>query len=150
MKVEIRQGSFNPFEEIERHQSSSGHTGIFGATSCFIGTMRDFNDDAAVTGMNLEYYPGMTETHIKRICEQATEKWSLLDVLVIHRVGEINIGDSIVVIAVWATHRGDASDACRFIIEDLKSKAPFWKKEQLEEGDRWVSNNTSGYVKGED
>ena len=146
MKVEIRSEAFDPFEEIAQYQTSTEHTGKFGATSCFIGTMRDFNDDATVTGMNLEYYPGMTEAHIKRICEEAQQKWSLLDVLVIHRVGEISIGDSIVVIAVWATHRGDASDACRFIIEDLKSKAPFWKKEHLEEGDRWVEGNTSGYV----
>ena len=148
MKIEIRQDVFNPYREIEQFQESIKLSGKVGATASFVGTMRDFNQQQQVHGMTLEYYPEMTEKHIGRICKEATEKWSLLDILVIHRVGEIAIDDAIVAIAVWASHRGDAMDACRYILEDLKSKAPFWKKEHLAAGDKWVEGNTSGYVKG--
>jgi molybdopterin synthase catalytic subunit len=149
MKIEIRHDPFNPYREIELYQESIKLQGKIGATSSFVGTMRDFNQNQQVQSMTLEYYPGMTEKHITRICDEASEKWTLLDYLVIHRTGEININDAIVVIAVWASHRGDAMDACRKIIEDLKSKAPFWKKERLEDGEKWVEGNTSGYVKSE-
>jgi molybdopterin synthase catalytic subunit len=147
MKIEIRQDPFNPYREIELYQESIKLHGKIGATSSFVGTMRDFNQNQQVQSMTLEYYPGMTEKHLIRICDEASEKWALLDCLVIHRAGEININEAIVVIAVWASHRGDAMDACRNIIEDLKSKAPFWKKERLEDGEKWVECNTSGYVK---
>jgi molybdopterin synthase catalytic subunit len=150
MKIDIRQEPFNPYHEIEQYQVDMALHGKIGATSCFVGTMRDFNQDRSVQGMTLEYYPGMTEKHITRICKEASEKWTLLDCFVIHRVGEIQINEAIVVISVWASHRGDAMDACRFILEDLKSKAPFWKKEKLEEDEKWVEGNTSGYVKGEE
>jgi len=149
MKVEITESVFNPYEAITQYQSSLNKDGQYGATASFVGSMRDFNDNQQVTGMMLEYYPGMTEKHIEKICQNAIEKWSLLDVMVIHRVGEISIGDAIVAIGVWAAHRGDALDACKHILEDLKSQAPFWKKEQTKEGQRWVKNNTSGYVKNE-
>ncbi len=150
MKVEIKDSAFKPYEEIEHYQLSLQIQGRYGAVATFVGSMRDFNDDQQVSGMMLEHYPGMTEKHIEKICQQAMEKWTLLDVLVIHRVGEINIGDAIVTIAVWAAHRGDAMDACRLILEDLKSQAPFWKKEHAKGGDRWVKNNTSGYVRSEE
>ena len=146
MKIEIRNSPFNPYDEIAHYQGTSLPAGLFGATASFVGTMRDFNDGQRVHGMTLEYYPGMTEKHIAKICEQATAKWSLLDYLVIHRAGQIEINDAIVVIAVWAGHRGDVLDACKFIIEDLKSKAPFWKKEQRDDGEAWVEGNTSGYA----
>jgi molybdopterin synthase catalytic subunit len=112
MKVEIREQPFQPYREIEKYQDSLGFEGKYGATACFVGTMRDFNDDRRVHGMTLEYYPGMTEKHITRICGQAKEKWSLLDCLAIHRVGRIEINDAIVVVAAWAAHRGDALEAC--------------------------------------
>lgn len=150
MKVEITKTAFNPYDDIASYEKSLEMSGQFGATASFVGSMRDYNDDQRVNRMMLEYYPGMTEKHIEKICLHAIEKWSLLDVMVIHRVGEVSIGDAIVAISVWAAHRGDAMDACRHILEDLKSQAPFWKKEHTVEGERWVKNNTSGYVKSEE
>ena len=144
MHIEIKTTEFDPFAEVSRHQQTQ-QTGKYGATAVFVGTMRDFNDDQTIQGMTLEHYPGMTEKHLQDICIQAGRQWTLLDCLVIHRVGEIKVGEPIVLVAVWSAHRGDAIDACRFIIEDLKHKAPFWKKEQLQEGERWVESNTDGY-----
>lgn len=145
MLVEIRPAPFEPYTEIRQYQERIGEKGKYGAAASFVGTMRDFNEGEEVREMALEYYPGMTETHVTGICEEAIGKWKILDCLVLHRVGNIKPGDAIVVIAVWAAHRGDAFDACRHIIEDLKSKAPFWKKETLVQGERWVEKNTSGY-----
>jgi molybdopterin synthase catalytic subunit len=98
--------------------------------------------------MFLEYYPGMTENQLEQIVQQAQQRWTILDTLIIHRVGEIAPADTIVLIAIWASHRGDAFDASRFIMEQLKSSAPFWKKEMLgtPENSRWVANNTDGYI----
>jgi molybdopterin synthase catalytic subunit len=145
MRIEVRELPFEPLQEIEYYQSSFSRDGEYGATASFVGSMRDFNEGVNVKSMTLEYYPGMTEKHLKEICLTATERWSLIEVLLLHRVGQITIGEPIVVVAVWTAHRGDAFDACRFIMEDLKAKAPFWKKEILDEGERWVENNTSGY-----
>ena len=147
MHIEVRKEPFDPLDEIREYQNNFKETGKSGATASFVGSMRDFNEGSAVKAMTLEYYPGMTEKHLQKICDTAYERWAVLDALVIHRVGEINIGDPIVLVAVWTSHRGDAFDACRFIMEDLKSKAPFWKKETLEDGERWVDNNTQGYAK---
>jgi len=144
MKVEIRTGPFNPWSEVERSQLLLEKAGQYGATACFVGAMRDFNEGEQVNEMVLEYYPGMTEKHLESICIEATKKWELLDVLVLHRVGHIKIGDPIVLVAVWSAHRATAFDACRFIMEDLKSKAPFWKQETLQDGKRWVSGKTPG------
>ena len=145
MKIEVRERPFNPYREIEQYQELLARGGQYGATTCFVGTMRDVNDARRVYGMTLEYYPGMTEKHITRICRRASAQWSLLDCLVLHRVGKIEINDTIVVVAAWAVHRGDAMEACRFIVEDLKSRAPFWKKEKLGDGEAWVEGNTSGF-----
>ena len=146
MQIEVRKEPFDPLEEMRLYQDTFGHSGKFGATASFVGSMRDFNDGTDVSAMTLEYYPGMTEKHLQKICNTACERWAILDTLVLHRVGEIRVGDPIVLVAVWTSHRGDAFDACRFIMEDLKSKAPFWKKETLKEGERWVENNTRGYA----
>lgn len=143
--VELRQGPFDPYREIANYQEARLDAGKSGAAGIFVGSMRDFNEGEAVTGMTLEHYAGMTEKHLRGICAQAAERWRLLDGLVLHRIGEIAVGEAIVVVAVWSAHRGDALDACRFIIEDLKSRAPFWKKEKLENGERWVECNTTGY-----
>ena len=145
MRIEIRPSSFDPYAEVAAYERIALKQGQFGATACFVGTMRDSNDGSAVRGMTLEHYPGMTEKHLQSICDQAGSRWALHEGLVLHRVGQIALGEAIVVVAIWSAHRGDAQDACRFIIEDLKSKAPFWKQEQLQDGKRWVSNNTSGY-----
>lgn len=144
MKIEIRTEPFNPWREIEQYQEAMQNTGRFGALASFIGSMRDFNEGDKVTAMQLEHYPGMTEKHLTDICTEAGKRWELLDVLVLHRVGTINIGDPIVLVCVWSAHRAAAFDACRFIMEDLKSKAPFWKQEFLEQGKRWVEKNTPG------
>ncbi|NKB37055.1 MAG: molybdenum cofactor biosynthesis protein MoaE [Gammaproteobacteria bacterium] len=146
MLIEIRQKAFQPLTEIEAYERAFLSPGKFGATASFVGTMRDYNDGESVQGMTLEHYPGMTEKHLKIICDTALERWTIVDVLLLHRVGKIDIGDPIVLVAVWTAHRGDAFDACRFIMEDLKSKAPFWKKESVNSGERWVENNTDGYA----
>ena len=107
--------------------------------------MRDFNEGDEVQGMFLEHYPGMTEKALQAIAEQASERWALLDVLIVHRVGELLPGEPIVLVAVWSAHRKAAFEACREVMETLKSCAPFWKREQLAEGQRWVEKNTTGY-----
>ena len=147
MTIKISTQAFDPFQEIQSYQSMSlDNIGAIGATSIFIGTMRDFNEDAAVKGMTLEYYPGMTEKQLEKIIGEARQQWPIIDSLVIHRVGDILPNDSIVLVAVWSSHRGDAFDASRYIMEALKSKAPFWKKELLvTENERWVATNTNGY-----
>ncbi len=120
--------------------------GKFGATNVFIGSMRDFNEGDDVKAMTLEHYPGMTEKQLEKIVEQAIQQWDVIDALVVHRVGDIVPAEPIVLVAVWSSHRGDAFDACRHIMEALKSKAPFWKKEKLiSETERWVDKNTDGY-----
>jgi molybdopterin synthase catalytic subunit len=148
MPIEIRTSSFVPWEEIKLHQQKMDQEmnmeGQYGATASFVGTMRDFNDGEPVQGMTLEHYPGMTEKHLEKICSDANQKWDLIETLVIHRVGEIEITDPIVLVCVWSAHRAEAFDACRFIMEDLKSKAPFWKQESTTEGKRWVEKNTPG------
>jgi len=145
MLIEIREEAFDVFGALERYQSDFEHKGKFGATASFIGTMRDFNEGDNVKSMTLEYYPGMTEKHLQKICDEAYQRWSIIDLLLLHRVGKVNIGEPIVLVSIWTAHRGDAFDACRFVMEDLKSKAPFWKKEELSDGERWVESNTSGY-----
>lgn len=147
MAVIISAEAFDPYREIQSYETKElAGIGTIGAASLFIGTMRDFNDRAAVKGMSLEYYPGMTEKQLEKIITEAQRQWQIIDSLVIHRVGDILPNDSIVLVAVWASHRGDAFDACRYIMEALKSRAPFWKKELLaNDHARWVATNTNGY-----
>lgn len=142
MHVEIKKEPFNPYAEMERYQQKIEDIGKYGATASFVGTMRDFNEGQQVGGMLLEFYPGMTEKHLTMICETVFKRWDLIDILVMHRVGEIEIGEPIVLVCVWSAHRAAAFDACRFIMEDLKSKAPFWKQEAVAGGKRWVEKNT--------
>lgn len=148
MQISLRNVPFDPYAELEAYQSSKQDKDFwFGATASFVGTMRDFNDGHRVEKMTLDYYPGMTEKSLALIVEGAIGKWCCLDCLVIHRVGEIATGDPIVLVAVWSAHRGPAFDACRQIMEELKARAPFWKKETLANGEqRWVEKNTDGYV----
>ena len=150
MPIKITDQAFDPYREIQAYQNArTENIGAVGAAGIFIGTMRDFNDGAFVTGMTLEYYPGMTEKQLEKIVTEAQRLWPIIDSLVIHRVGDILPNESIVLVAVWSSHRGDAFDASRYIMEALKSKAPFWKKERLvTESERWVANNTDGYKAG--
>jgi molybdopterin synthase catalytic subunit len=149
VKVKICAEAFNPWQEIQDYQDTMvGASGKFGATSVFIGTMRDYNEGVNVQGMTLEHYPGMTEKRLEKIVADAYQQWQIIDATIIHRVGEIRPDDTIVLVAVWSSHRGDAFDACRYIMEALKSTAPFWKKELLSSGQtRWVEKNTDGYQK---
>jgi molybdopterin synthase catalytic subunit len=145
--IKICADVFDPYLEIQTYQNENpGNGGSVGATSIFIGTMRDFNEGDAVKGMTLEYYPGMTERQLAKIIAEARQQWHVIDTLVVHRVGDILPAQPIVLVAVWTSHRGDAFDACRYIMDALKSKAPFWKKELLtSEDERWVAENTDGY-----
>ena len=144
MPVLIREEAFDPHDE-ERAFAATLPTGGFGATASFVGTMRDFNEGDGVNAMTLEHYPGMTERELARIVAEARERWDVIDALVVHRVGEILPGQPIVLTAVWSAHRAAAFDACRFLMEALKSRAPFWKKETLADGgSRWVERNTPG------
>lgn len=144
MNVELREQGFDPWVELKQYQERLGREGKFGATSVFVGTMRDFNDGDTVASMSLEHYPEMTDKHLRKLCEQAEQRWDILDSLIIHRVGQITPSDTIVLVAVWSAHRAQAFEACRFLMEALKSSAPFWKKESLEDRDRWVESNTPG------
>jgi len=144
MRIELRTNNFDPYKEVSQYQGKL-QPGEYGASAVFVGSLRDFNEGETVERMYLEHYPGMTEKHLHKICAQAQKQWTIIDGLVLHRTGDIKISDAIVLVAIWSAHRGDALDACRFIMEDLKHKAPFWKKEQLPDGERWVEKNTSGY-----
>jgi len=116
----------------------------YGATASFIGTMRDFNDGNDVTAMELIHYPGMTEKELQLILKQCLAQFETLATAVIHRTGEIQPSDTLVVVVVWSEHRKAAFAACREIMEALKSRAPFWKKEITADGPRWVEKNTVG------
>ncbi len=145
MKIEIRDTPFDPWAEVARFQAAREVLrGRYGATAVFVGSMRDSNEGERVQAMELEHYPGMTERHLASIVRTAEARWPVQDALVIHRVGLLHPGEPIVLVAVWSAHRKAAYEANRFIMEDLKSKAPFWKKESLEAGHRWVASNTSG------
>jgi molybdopterin synthase catalytic subunit len=119
------------------------HTRKVGAVVTFIGTVRDLNEGEYVAEMELEHYPGMTEKALQDIIDQAKSRWDIFDALVIHRVGPMKPLDQIVLVAVTSAHRGEAFDACEFIIDYLKTQAPFWKKEQTPSGARWVDARVS-------
>jgi molybdopterin synthase catalytic subunit len=114
-----------------------------GAVATFIGVCRDANDGDKVTTMTLEHYPGMTEKALETIAAEAKQKWNVMDVLIVHRVGELKPTDQIVLVVVTGAHRGEAFAACEFIMDYLKTRAPFWKKEQTPQGARWVEARTS-------
>ena len=146
MHIDIRDSALSPWHLIAAYeQSQQALHGKYGATAVFVGTMRDFNDDESIQSMHLEHYPGMTEKYLQDLAEQAKQKWQLLDVLIVHRVGDVKPGETIVVVAAWSAHRAHAYEANRYVMEELKSRAPFWKKEQMSNGDsRWVEKNTPG------
>lgn len=144
MGVQIEAQGFNPATELANFEATLTKGG-FGATASFVGTMRDFNEGDTVSGMHLEHYPGMTEKQLAEIIDDARDQWDIMDALIVHRVGDIMPGEPIVLTAVWSAHRAAAFDACRFLMEALKSRATFWKKETLLGGsERWVEKNTPG------
>ncbi len=133
--------SFNPWDEIQRFQSAHLQSGHFGATASFVGTMRDFNINESISHMRLEHYPAMTQHFLDKLCVQCKQQYALDDCLIIHRFGDIQPGEPIVLTVAWSAHRAQAFDACRFLMEELKAQAPFWKKEVTEDGERWVHND---------
>lgn len=135
MPVRIQTEDFNLSAELAQLRGTNGGVG---AVVSFIGTVRDANDGAQVSEMTLEHYPGMTEKAIEEIVLQAKARWQIIDALVIHRIGPLQPLDQIVLVAVTSEHRGDAFAGCEFIMDYLKTQAPFWKKEQTPHGARWV------------
>ena len=140
MKVLVQREDFDCGAEIEA--IARGKPKI-GGVAAFVGLVRDVNDGAAVRAMTLEHYPGMTEAAIAGIIDQAKARWEVMDCTVIHRFGELLPTDRIVLVVVASGHRGDAFAACEFIMDYLKTRAPFWKKEQTPEGARWVEARAS-------
>jgi len=114
-----------------------------GAVASFIGAVSDSNEQQRVSELELEHYPGMTERSIRGIAEQAGRRWELLAVRVIHRVGRLPVGAQIVLVGVASRHRGEAFAACEFIMDHLKTRAPFWKKERTDSGERWLDARAS-------
>jgi molybdopterin synthase catalytic subunit len=135
MPIRVQTEDFDVSREVAALRA---HSPQVGAVVTFIGTVRDMNDGASVAEMELEHYPGMTEKSLQNIVEQAKSRWDIFDALVIHRVGPLLPKDQIVLVAVTSAHRGEAFAACEFIIDYLKTEAPFWKKEQTPLGARWV------------
>ncbi|MYM37595.1 molybdopterin synthase catalytic subunit MoaE [Duganella sp. FT94W] len=139
-EVRIQTDDFDLSTEIARLRAD--HPQVGGVVS-FVGTVRDLNEGAAVSAMELEHYPGMTEQSISDIVDQAKQRWPIFGALVIHRVGPLRPRDQIVLVAVTSAHRGEAFAASEFIIDYLKTAAPFWKKEQTPAGARWVDARVS-------
>ena len=140
MPVRIQTQDFDSGAEIAALRRDNPK---IGAVASFIGVCRDANDGTAVTKMTLEHYSGMTEKALENIIADAKRRWNVMDVLVIHRVGELRPTDQIVLVIVTGAHRGEAFSACEFIMDYLKTRAPFWKKEETPQGARWVEARTS-------
>ena len=143
MAVEIHTQAFDPWLAMQRYQQEQIAKGKHGACASFIGSMRDFNEGDSVSTMTLEHYPGMTEKYLEKICDDAKQRWDVLDCLIIHRVGTLKPLDQIVLVAVVSAHRGEAFKACEFIMDFLKTQAPFWKKEVTAKGERWIEAKLS-------
>ncbi|AJY44105.1 molybdopterin synthase catalytic subunit MoaE [Burkholderia humptydooensis] len=109
-----------------------------GAVACFVGTVRDLNEGEQVDTLELEHYPGMTEKALAAIADDAIARWPGIDVAIVHRVGKLRPLDQIVFVATVSAHRGDAFQSCEFVMDYLKTQAPFWKKEKTPAGERWV------------
>lgn len=145
VSIEITDKPFDPWKEVADYQARNSVDGEHGATTVFVGTMRDFNEGDAVEALELEHYEGMTDEHLSEMAESLMTQYDLLDVMLIHRIGKMHPGEPIVLVAVWSAHRAESFKACSVLVEDLKSKAPFWKKEHLKGGKiRWVEHNTVG------
>ncbi|WP_018411325.1 molybdopterin synthase catalytic subunit MoaE [Methyloversatilis thermotolerans] len=140
MSVSVQQADFDIGAEIDALMAGRGD---IGAVATFTGLVRDMNEGSGVTAMTLEHYPGMTEAALADIVEQAKARWDILAVRVIHRVGTLRPADRIVLVVVAGAHRGEAFAACEFIMDYLKTRAPFWKREDTPAGSRWVDARES-------
>jgi molybdopterin synthase catalytic subunit len=139
-RVRVQTEDFDVGRELDA--LTNGRKDVGGLAS-FVGLVRDANDGRQVHGMTLEHYPGMTEQALADICTKAEERWEVMDIVVIHRVGSLQPGDRIVMVGVASAHRGDAFEACEFIMDFLKTRAPFWKREDTPSGARWVEARAS-------
>ena len=140
MTVRVQQEDFDIARETAALRAGDRRVG---AVALFLGTVRDVNDAREVATLTLEHYPGMTEKALTTIVDDAKSRWDIYDALVIHRIGELKPTDQIVLVAVTSAHRGEAFAACEFIMDYLKTRAPFWKKEQTPDGTRWVDARVS-------
>lgn len=140
MAVRVQTEDFDISREIATLREGNA---AVGAVASFVGIVRDLNDSASVSTLTLEHYPGMTEKALSAIADDAKRRWDLYDVLIVHRVGELKPTDQIVLVAVSSAHRGEAFAACHFVMDYLKTRAPFWKKERTPQGDRWVEARAS-------
>lgn len=140
MAVRVQREDFDAGAEVARLRANDPKVG---AVACFIGVARDVNDGAQVGTLTLEHYPGMTDRALEDICAQARARWNIIDILVVHRVGDLKPTDQIVLVVVTGAHRGEAFAACQFVMDYLKTEAPFWKKEATPAGARWVEARAS-------
>jgi molybdopterin synthase catalytic subunit len=140
MFISVQTEDFDLSTEITKMRMQNP---AIGAIVNFVGVVRDLNDDAQIRTMELEHYPGMTEKSLADIASIAQERWQLFDTLIIHRVGVLAPADQIVLVAAASKHRGDAFAACEFMMDYLKTQAPFWKKETSADGARWVDARDS-------
>ncbi len=140
MTVRVQLEDFDIGHEIQALRAGNPRVG---AVVSFIGTVRDLNDGQGVDTLTLEHYPGMTEKSLEAICGQARGRWDLEDLLVVHRYGVLRPLDQIVLVITTSAHRGEAFAACEFIMDFLKTQAPFWKKESTPQGERWVQARDS-------
>jgi molybdopterin synthase catalytic subunit len=140
MAVRVQAEDFDAGAEMARLRAADARVG---AIATFVGAVRDVNDAARVESLTLEHYPGMTEKALEAIVAEAHARFDIYDALVVHRVGTLRPTDQIVLVIVTSAHRGDAFDACRFLMDYLKTRAPFWKKERTPAGDRWVDARAS-------
>ena len=143
MTVRVQTGDFDIGAEIAAMRRGNPKVG---AVASFIGVVRDLNEGDRVAEMTLEHYPGMTEKALEKIVAEARSRWDIYDALVIHRVGTLKPGEQIVLVVVTGSHRGDAFQACEFLMDYLKTRAPFWKKERTPAGARWVEARESDDV----
>ena len=140
MSFRIQETDFDVSSELAALRAGDKRVG---AVATFIGVVRDLNDASQVSALTLEHYPGMTEKALAQIVDDAKQRWDIFDALVIHRVGPIKPGDQIVLVAVTSAHRGESFAACQFIMDYLKTRAPFWKKEETPDGERWIEARAS-------
>ncbi|MFM1991895.1 MAG: hypothetical protein RJA99_4852 [Pseudomonadota bacterium] len=140
MPVRVQTADFDVSAELAALRAGRANVG---ALACFVGTVRDVNAGTGVSTMTLEHYPGMTEKSLETIVATARGRWDLDEVLVVHRVGALRPLDQIVLVAVTSAHRGEAFAACEFVMDWLKTQAPFWKKEATPQGERWVDARES-------
>lgn len=140
MRVRVQHQDFDLSTEIAALRAGRGD---IGAVVAFVGTVREMNGAGAVSQMELEHYPGMTEAALEAIAREAGRRWPVSDILIVHRIGALRGCDQIVLAAVAARHRGEAFAACEFVMDYLKTRAPFWKKEMTTHGAQWVAARAS-------